>query len=81
MKTLLHTADCKQYSNDYMTIFVPARNHLSNDIGEAVQFLLHCKKVGHECTLSYLAIIATYITSYNELSSLSFFVGTKYFRT
>lgn len=81
MKTLLHTADGKQYSNDYMTIFATARNLLNDEIGAAVKYLLDCKKVEHQCSLSYLVIIATFITSYNELSSLSYFVGTKYFYT
>lgn len=79
MKTLLHTADGKQYSNSYMNIFASARNLLNNDIEEAVKYLLHCKKVGHECTLSYLIVVASFITAYNELSQLSFFLGTKHF--
>ena len=79
MKTLLHTADGKQYSNDYISIFASARNLLDDQIMSAVEFLRHSKEIKHECTLAYLVVIANYITAYNELSQLSFFVHTKHF--
>lgn len=81
MKTLLHTADGKQYSDDYMSVFAVTRNVLNDEIEEDVKSLRQYKKIGHKCSLAYLVIVAASITAYNELSQCDFFVGTKYFYT
>lgn len=68
-----------KYTENYNLIFSLCRVTLDDQIIESLEFIRHCKAMGRHLSLRYLCLIAEYITAYNELSNLSFFVKTKYF--
>ena len=79
MKTLLHTADGKQYSYAYISVFSVARALLREEIRRDIDDVRGFMTDGFHPSLYLLVTIANEITAYNELSSLSFFLKTKDF--
>ena len=68
-----------KYTENYNLIFSLCRVTLDDQITESLEFIRHCKSMGSHLSLSYLCLIAEFITAYNELSNLSFFAKTKHF--
>ena len=78
MKTLLHTADGKEYSRDYMDIFSSSRVHVRDILEEWINNIHLLKGEKKQCSLMFICIVAEYLTAYNELSSLDFFIKTRH---
>ena len=67
------------YTEDYTLIFSSCRRLLVGQIRECLEFIYLRKKLGHPLSLKFLCFTAEFITAYNELSNLSFFVKTRHF--
>lgn len=79
MKTLLHTADGKQFDERYAIVFFVARGVINQELVGDVAFIRDCIKYGHQVSLGYLVSVADLITTYNELSPLRVFYKTSNF--
>ena len=73
---MIHDQVFMKYNKNYDIIFAI----LDDRITEAVEFISHNIAIGRHLSLRYLCLIAEYITAYNELSNLSFFVKTTHFK-
>ena len=69
-----------KYTKNYNQIFFSCRALLDDQITECLEFIRLRQKMGHHLSLGYLCLTAELITAYNELSNLSFFATTKYFK-
>lgn len=68
------------YTDNYSGIFSSCRNLINEELETAAKFMTYAKVAGHQHSWIYLAIIAEYLTAYNELSPLPFFIKMKHFR-
>lgn len=78
MKTLLHTADGKQYSHDYYDIFCHARVDMREHLELWVEQIRDFKRHNQRPSLEYICMVAELLTAYNELTDFCLFIKTKH---
>lgn len=69
-----------KYTQNYSLIFSSCRSLLDDQITESLDLVRLSMANNQQLTLEYLCVIAEYLTAYNELSNLSFFVKTIHFK-
>lgn len=74
------TLNIMEYSLNYLDIFASQRSALEDNLTEFYRFISMGKNNGHPHSWEYLSLVANYLTAYNELSRLNFFVKMNLFK-